>query len=148
MTEEINKTIFLLADDDEDYYIILKNAFLQLKIACDLRWVKDGEELMDYLLRRNQYVNPVSSPKPDLILLDINMPKKNGIEALKEIKTTPLISCIPVVMLTASNDNRDVMTSYCSGASSFITKPISFKELLSVIEILTQYWQKAVTLPQ
>ena len=107
-----------------------------------------GEELMDYLHRRGKYAAPAVAPRPGIILLDLNMPKKDGREALREIKSDPTLRQIPVVVMTTSKDDEDLYSSYDSGASSFISKPVTFEGLVDVMRGLGRYWLEIVDLPQ
>jgi CheY-like chemotaxis protein len=115
--------VVLMADDDEDDYLLVKRAFEAGPIRVDLRWVSDGEEAMDYLLRRGNYTEPESSPFPHLILLDIIMPQKDGLETLKEIKGNRWLQRIPVVLLTTSKKQEHEASGLRLGADSFIVKP-------------------------
>ena len=117
------------------------------RVVNDLRFVEDGEELLDYLYHRNQYTDPLSSPTPGLILLDLNMPRKDGREALREIKADPELRRIPVVVLTTSKAEEDIYRTYDLGANSFITKPVSFDGLVSVMRDIGRYWIEIVELP-
>ncbi len=137
----------LMADDDEDDRMMTKEALEEAKLANDLRFVVDGEELLDYLYRRGKYTDPADSPRPGLILLDLNMPKKDGREALKEIKADPNLKRIPIVVMTTSQAEVDIYRSYDLGVNSFITKPVSFEGLVYVIAMLAQYWFQIVQLP-
>jgi CheY-like chemotaxis protein len=136
-----------MADDDEEDCMLVKEAFEENRLINDLRFVEDGEELMDYLNRRGKYEDPALSPWPDLILLDLNMPKKDGRTALREIKEDPRLHCIPVVILTTSREERDVLLTYNTGASSFIMKPVSFEGLVEVISAIKIYWFDIVRFP-
>jgi CheY-like chemotaxis protein len=109
--------------------------------------VEDGEELMDYLLQRGRFDGKACAPPPRLILLDLNMPKMDGREALREIKADPWLRHIPVVVFTTSNDTDDILSSYRLGASSFIVKPASYERLVAILASLMDYWVKAVELP-
>lgn len=142
-----NSSTILVADDDPDERILLREAFSEVPIPKDLRFVSDGVELMDYLLQRGKYASEGSAPRPSVILLDLNMPKKDGREALAEIKQHPDLRSIPVVVLTTSNAEEDVRRCYQIGANSFITKPMTFESLVSVIETLGTYWMATVRLP-
>lgn len=145
--EAIKPIVILMADDDPDDRLLARNAFKVSRLANDLRFVEDGEELMEYLHRQGNYADPTLSPEPGLILLDLNMPRKDGREALAEIKADPRLRHIPVVVLTTSKAEEDIYRSYDVGASSFITKPVSFEGLVSVIRVVGQYWFEIVALP-
>lgn len=138
----------LLADDDEDDRKLAQDALAESRLANDLHTVEDGEELMDYLLRRGKYEALADSPRPGLILLDLNMPKKDGREALKEIKADTSLRQIPVVVLTTSKAEEDIYRTYDLGANSFITKPVMFESLVKVMRDLGTYWFEIVELPR
>ena len=137
----------LLADDDADDRMMASEALEESRLANDLRCVEDGEELMDYLLRRGKYSQPDSAPRPGLILLDLNMPKKDGREALREIKSEPTLRTIPVVVLTTSQAEEDIYRTYDLGVNSFITKPVNFESLVALMRTLGKYWFEIVELP-
>ena len=137
----------LLADDDPDDRLLVGEALQEGGAAVDLRCVEDGEELVGYLLRRGPYADPSSSPCPDLILLDLKMPRKDGHQALKEIKADPRLRRIPVVVLTTSKAEEDVARAYDSGANSFVVKPTDFRTLVEVMRAMEGYWARTVTLP-
>ena len=137
----------LFADDDEDDRMMGREALEESKLANDLHMVEDGEELLDYLYRRGRYSDPATSPRPGLILLDLNMPRKDGREALKEIKADPELRQIPVVVLTTSKAEEDIFRTYDLGVNSFITKPVSFEGLVKVMKSLAHYWFTIVKLP-
>jgi CheY-like chemotaxis protein len=147
MEKEKKSVVILVADDDAEDCMLIKDAFKEGLLVNGLRFVEDGEELMDYLRHGGKYTNPSSSPKPGIILLDLNMPKKDGREALKEIKSDPDLRSIPVVILTTSKEEEDVLRSYKLGANSYITKPVSFAGLVSAIKSLGSYWFEIVQLP-
>lgn len=138
----------LMADDDEDDRMMTKEALEEARLANEIRFVVDGEELMDYLNRRGKFSDPATSPRPGLILLDLNMPKKDGREALEEIKADPDLKQIPIVVLTTSKAEEDIYRSYDLGVNSFITKPVSFDGLVFVMTTLAQYWFQIVQLPK
>src|SRR5688572_21641475 len=138
--------VILMADDDADDRLLAQDALAESKIPSELRFVENGEELMDYLRRRGKFSAP-SAPRPDVILLDLNMPKKDGRDALREIKASRELRRIPVVILTTSQADVDVGQSYDLGANSFITKPVSFDALVNVMRTLGQYWFQIVELP-
>ena len=137
----------LMADDDEEDCLLTKEAWDENRLANDLRFVGDGEELMEYLQHRGKYSDPADSPAPGLILLDLNMPKKDGREALREIKASPELRRIPIVVLTTSKAEEDILRSYDLGASSYITKPVTFEELVKTVKHLEHYWFQVVELP-
>jgi CheY-like chemotaxis protein len=137
----------LLADDDEEDLLMTQDALQHSRLGNDLRFATDGEDLMDYLLRRGRYVDPADSPTPGMILLDLNMPKKDGREALSEIKSNPALRKIPVIVLTTSRAEEDVFRTYDLGVSSFITKPVTFEGLVEAMKVLSEYWFEIVELP-
>jgi CheY-like chemotaxis protein len=148
MNPEARSITILMADDDEDDRLMTKEALEEARLANEVRFVVDGEELMDYLCRRGKFTDPASSPRPGLILLDLNMPKKDGREALKEIKADPDLKQIPIVVLTTSQAEEDIYRSYDLGVNSFITKPVSFDGLVFVMTTLAHYWFQIVQLPK
>ena len=137
----------LMADDDADDRMLMRQAMTEGRIANELRLVEDGEELMDYLLRRGRYVDPDTSPSPGLILLDLNMPRKDGREALAEIKATPGLRRIPIVALTTSRAEEDILRSYDLGVGGFVVKPVTFEALVDTMKALGKYWFEIVELP-
>lgn len=137
----------LLADDDADDRMLARDALTESRLANDLRYVENGEELLDYLNRRGRYADPAQSPTPGLILLDLNMPRKDGREALREIKSDSRFRHIPIVVLTTSQAEEDVYRSYDLGVNSFITKPVTFEGLVNVMRALGKYWFEIVELP-
>jgi len=138
----------LMADDDLEDRRMTRKALEASRGVSDLRFVEDGEDLMDYLTRRNRYADPLTSPRPDIILLDLNMPKKDGHAALEEIKIHPEFRRIPIVVLTTSNAQEDIERSYDRGASSFITKPDTYQGLVEAMKCFDQYWIEVATLPE
>src|SRR5690348_17387882 len=147
MTKSAKPITILMADDDPDDRQLTKDAFAESRLANDLRFVEDGEELMDYLKRRGRYSDPAASPRPGLILLDLNMPKKDGREALQEIKADPALKNIRVVVLTTSKAEEDIFRTYDLSAASYITKPVTFEQLVEVVKTLGKYWLEIVELP-
>jgi len=147
MAERRRSITILVADDDPEDRMLVAEAFAENHLANSLRFVTNGEHLMDYLYRRGQYADPASAPRPGLILLDLNMPKKDGRQALQEIKSDPLLRQIPVVVLTTSRADEDVFRSYDLGVSSFITKPVTFMALIELVKTLGRYWLDIVELP-
>lgn len=126
---------------------MIERGWKRHKVANQLRFVRDGEELTDYLFRRGEYADQAAPPLPGLILLDLNMPRKDGREALKEIKADVELRKIPVVVLTTSKADEDIVGSYDIGASSFITKPVTFDKLCEVLQTFGNYWVEIVRLP-
>jgi CheY-like chemotaxis protein len=139
-----NAICIVMADDDEDDREATRDAFARNRMANDFRTVNDGEELMAFLRREGRYAE---APRPGLILLDLNMPKKDGREALSEIKRDPALRSIPIVVLTTSSQEEDILRSYDLGANSYITKPVTFDALTKVLGALGQYWVYVVQLP-
>ena len=146
MAEKGSLITVLMADDDPDDRMLLQDAWQENKVRNPLRFVGDGVELMDYLHRRGKY-EATDAPRPGLILLDLNMPKKDGREALQEIKADADLRRIPVVVLTTSSAEEDVLRSYNLGVSGFVTKPVSFDGLVHVVKAIRQYWFQIVELP-
>lgn len=137
----------LMAEDDPEDRLLAREALAKARLANELRFVEDGEQLMDYLNHRGRYLEVADSPRPGLILLDLNMPKKDGREALREIKTDPQLRRIPVVVLTTSKAEEDIFRTYDLGANSFIIKPVSFQGLVEVMKTLKSYWFEIVETP-
>jgi len=137
----------LMADDDEDDRILTQDALEESRVRNTLYCVEDGVELLEYLRREGKYADPATSPRPGLILLDLNMPRKDGREALKEIKADAELRNIPVVILTTSGQEEDKIKGYNLGAASFITKPVNFEGLVELMKALGKYWIEFVELP-
>ena len=138
----------LLADDDEEDRELTRDALRHAHLANEIRFAVDGQDLMDYLRREGSYADPaVDAPRPGIILLDLNMPKKDGREALAEIKADGTLRQIPVVVLTTSKDEEDILDTYNLGISGFITKPVTFAGLVEVMRTWTRYWFEVVELP-
>ncbi len=142
-----NTITILVAEDDVDDRLLIKDAFDENNVSNPLAFVNDGEELMDYLHRRGAYEHLRNAPLPGIILLDLNMPKKDGRTALKEIRADEVLQRIPVVVLTTSNADEDIVRTYDLGVSSFITKPVTFEGLCDVVKALSYYWFEIVVLP-
>lgn len=138
----------LVADDDQDDRLMIKEAMEESRLLNEIHFVNDGEELMKYLERKDHYNDDKSFPIPGLILLDLNMPRKDGREALREIKSNPALKQIPVVILTTSKAEEDIFRSYNLGVNSFVTKPVKFSSLVEVMKTLGQYWFELVELPK
>lgn len=146
-TLEKKTCTILVADDDPDDRLLLEDALIETNLAESLYFVEDGEELMDYLVAHKKYNDPSNCPRPDLILLDLNMPKKDGREALKEIKENPQLCQIPIIILTTSKAEEDIFCTYELGVNSFITKPVSYEGLVELVKKLGVYWFETVRLP-
>jgi CheY-like chemotaxis protein len=143
-----NSIVILLADDDEDDRLLTADALRAAKVVNAMRTVNDGEELMDYLYHRGKYAPPGSSPRPGLVLLDLNMPKKDGREALREMKADPALRSIPVVILTTSRTENEIQRIYDLGANSFVVKPVTFEGFVHAMQVATEYWLQIVELPK
>jgi CheY-like chemotaxis protein len=137
----------LYADDDAEDRMLVRDAWAENRLANQLHFVEDGEELMDYLRRRGQYTHLAGEPLPGMILLDLNMPRKDGREALQEIKADPRLRSIPVVILTTSKADEDILRAYDLGVNSFILKPVTFDSLVEITRTLSKYWFEVVELP-
>lgn len=147
MPERATPISILVADDDADDRMMIREALEENRLANHLSFVEDGEELMDYLLQRGNYADATKFPRPGLILLDLNMPKKDGREVLREIKSDPSLKGIPVVVLTTSKAQEDILRTYNLGVNSFVVKPVTFDSLVQVIREIGKYWLKIVELP-
>ncbi len=141
------KAIILLAEDDPGDQKLTKKAFSDNNIDNELRIVEDGEEALDYLLRRGKYEDPESSPTPDIFLLDLNMPKIDGRQVLEEMNRNPDCPKVPVIVLTTSKQEEDIIRSYDLGIKSYITKPVDFNSFVEAIKLVGQYWFQLVVLP-
>lgn len=137
--------VILMAEDDADDRLLARDALAECGLGEDLRFVENGEELLDYLLQRGKY--DAQTPRPGLILLDLNMPVKDGREVLQEIKNNTALRRIPVVVLTTSRADTDIDRIYNLGANSFITKPVRYDSLVQVMRAISNYWLKIVELP-
>ena len=147
MLTEGKMITILLADDDPDDRKLTQDAFAENRLANVLHCVEDGEELMEYLRHQGRYADQKNAPLPGLILLDLNMPRKDGREALKEIKADPILRRIPIVVLTTSKAEEDILRSYDLGVNSYVTKPVTFKSLVELVKVLGRYWFEVVELP-
>jgi two-component system, response regulator len=139
--------LILMAEDDADDRLLVREAFNECKSGGNVRFVADGEELVDYLLHRGKYSKVSESPRPDLILLDLNMPRKDGREVLKEIRAHSELRRVPVVVFTTSRADTDIARVYELGANSFIAKPAGFDALVATVTQLMGYWFGTVELP-
>lgn len=146
MNGEISVHI-LLAEDDPDDRLLTRRALTKSRLANEIATVEDGEELMDYLRHEGAYSDLDDSPRPGLILLDLNMPRMDGREALKQIKSDPELRRIPVIVLTTSEAEQDILQSYDLGVNAFVTKPVTFDGLADAIRALGEFWFEIVKLP-
>lgn len=145
MTQQL--VTILLADDDPDDRLLTQDALTESRLLNQLMYVEDGVELLDYLYRRGNYSPPAVAPRPGIILLDLNMPRMSGQEALAVIKADPELRQIPVVVLTTSKAEADILRTYDLGVNSFITKPVVFTALVEVMQVIGRYWLQIVELP-
>ena len=136
-----------MADDDEDDRLLTQDALAESRVLNELHFVEDGVELLEYLERKGKFVDKSISPRPGLILLDLNMPRMDGREALEAIKANPNLKGIPVVILTTSKQEEDMVKGYNLGAASYITKPVTFDGLVELMKTLGKYWVEFVELP-
>jgi two-component system response regulator len=137
-----------MAEDDPEDRMLTMEAFEASHLGNQLRFVEDGVELMDYLYQRGKFADPACSPRPSILLLDLNMPRKNGWEALEEIRADPDLATIRVVILTTSKAEEDIYRGYASSVASYITKPVTFEALLNVVKVFGEYWLEIVELPR
>ena len=147
ITASVKSPVVLMAEDDPDDRLLAQDALAESEVEAELHFVENGEELLDYLWHRGRYSEAASSPRPTLILLDLNMPRKDGREALRDIKADPDLRRIPVIVLTTSKADTDIGGIYELGANSFISKPVQFKALVKVMKMVGDYWFRIVELP-
>lgn len=145
--DDRKRTVVIIAEDDPDDRLLIRDALKQACHSVTVIFVQDGAEMLDYLHHRGKYTDKKTAPLPELVLLDLNMPKVGGLEVLEEIKSDPALRSIPVVVLTTSRSPEHVARSYELGGNGFITKPGSYSELVSIMETLDRYWFKTVKLP-
>jgi CheY-like chemotaxis protein len=146
-TANATPVVILVADDDDDDRLLTADALRAARLLNPLQFVTNGEELMDYLHRQGNFAPPAPTPRPGLLFLDLNMPRKDGREALQEIKTDPELRSIVVVVLTTSETQEDIDRIYELGANSYIAKPVTFEGLVRVMEVVGEYWFQLVRLP-
>lgn len=144
---ESRRSVILVADDDCDDCLLLKEAAQEAQVPAELHFVHNGEVLLDYLYRRGRYAPPNEPPSPDLLFLDLNMPKKDGREVLRSIKEDPELRRIPVIVFTTSRAEEDVTFTYDLGVNSFVVKPNSFSNLITIMQTIEKYWFEIVKLP-
>ncbi|ATG57326.1 response regulator [Pseudoalteromonas sp. 13-15] len=144
---KVKPITILMADDDEDDRLLTQDALAESRVLNELHFVEDGVELLEYLERKGKFADKEVSPRPGLILLDLNMPRMDGREALEAIKANPNLKGIPVVILTTSKQEEDMVKGYNLGAASYITKPVTFDGLVDLMKTLGKYWVEFVELP-
>lgn len=137
----------LVAEDDADDRMMIKDAFEESRLGNPVDFVEDGMQLMNYLNREAEYSELVEHPYPGFILLDLNMPRKDGRTALREIKASPILQRIPIVILTTSKAEEDIVRTYNLGVNSFICKPVTFDSLVEIVKTVGRYWIEIVALP-
>ncbi len=147
MNDSRARLTILYAEDDEDDRLLVAEALAETGLPNDLRFVCDGEELLDYLQHQGRYCAPDAAPRPGLVLLDLNMPRRDGRDALRAIRADAALARIPVVVLTTSKAEEDIARTYDLGATSYIVKPLSFDRLVEVVRSLAHYWFDIVELP-
>jgi len=143
-----NNSVVLLIEDNPDHVLLIKEAMAANNIINEIRVVGDGEEALDYLFRRGPYADPRTSPRPTLIILDIKLPKMDGQEVLKIIKSDLGLKHIPTIVLTTTTREQEMVESYKNGANSYITKPIDPQEFFDKIKNLKIYWLITNSLPE
>lgn len=137
----------LIADDDSDDRMLIEDAFEESRLTNPLEFVEDGEELLAFLRAEGKYADRAGKPLPGLILLDLNMPRMDGRTALGELKKDPRLRRIPVIVLTTSQAEEDILRTYGLGVSSFISKPVTFDGLVEIVKTIGKYWIQIVALP-
>jgi CheY-like chemotaxis protein len=148
MTNPNRSRVILMADDDVDDRLLVREALSEAAVPHSLHFAADGQMLLDYLKGEGAYAGRADTPAPELILLDLNMPLKDGREVLREIRSDPVLRRIPVVVFTTSRADTDVRQMYELGANSFVTKPAAFADLVRLMKRLTDYWFETVHIPE
>lgn len=139
--------VILMADDDEDDRLLAREALAEAGVPGEFRSVSDGEQLLAYLYQKDQYSDPARAPRPGVVLLDLNMPRMDGREALRLIRAEPAFRSLPVVVMTTSRAPADVARGYELGANTVIAKPASFHRMVEVMRTLGRYWFETAELP-
>jgi CheY-like chemotaxis protein len=147
MTRSTLPIRILVAEDDADDRMMIKDAFEESRLGNPVDFVEDGIQLMNYLKREGEYARMADQPYPGFILLDLNMPRKDGRTALKEIKESAILQRIPIVILTTSKAEEDIVRTYNLGVNSFICKPVTFDSLVEIVKTVGRYWIEIVALP-
>ena len=147
MTPQLLPVAIVMAEDDLEDRELAAEAWKEARLANKVHCVSDGEELLEYLQHTGRHLDRANAPNPALILLDLKMPRMDGFEALRRIRSDPALRHIPVVVLTTSRADEDVLRSYSLGVNSFITKPVTFDGLVHAMKTLGRYWFELVELP-
>lgn len=142
-----NPVVILLVEDNPADQELIRRAVEKVTIRKELRIVEDGEEALAYLFRRGKYQAPATSPKPDLLLLDLNLPRVDGYQVLEEIRADLKLRPMPVLVLTTSRQEKDIIRSYELGCNSFITKPVGLDQLTGLVRAIEKYWFETAVLP-
>jgi CheY-like chemotaxis protein len=137
----------LFADADENYRAMARDALLEGRSPTDLRFATDGQDLLDYLHRRGRHLDPISSPRPALIVLDLDLPRLRGLDAVRAIKSNQDLRRIPVVALTPDGDIEAVDAAYDAGINTYLPKPVTFLALVKLMKVFTAYWLETAVLP-
>lgn len=145
--KQTNIIEILIADDDAEDRMLITDALKESRLRNNVQSVENGEELLQFLRNKGKFSDKKKFPTPGIILLDLNMPKMDGREALKEIKADKKLCSIPVIVLTTSKAEQDIVKTYNLGVNSYITKPVSFSGLVDVMKTLNKYWFEIVELP-
>lgn len=143
----VNRIVLVMVDDDEDDCLLVEAALHEANLKCDFFCVENGMEMMDYLNQRGRFENSGNAPRPDIVLLDLNLPRMSGLQVLEVIKTDQRFRAIPVIILTTSREEEDIESCYDMGANTYIIKEASFAGLVSAIKVVREYWLETVTLP-
>ena len=138
----------LLVEDDPDHAELTVRALKENNVLNEVYVVRDGQEALDYLYHQGKYTDEKKFPRPGLILLDIRLPKVDGIEVLKQLKADPQFKSIPIIMLTTSDRDEEIAKSYAGGANSYVVKPVEFEEFMKKVKHLRLYWTIINTLPK
>jgi CheY-like chemotaxis protein len=147
MNHDARPITILLVEDNLQDIEITRRALAKGRVGNELKVVRDGEEALDYLYRRGKFQDPDASPRPGMILLDLNLPKVGGLEVLQQIKKDDSLKAIPVIVLTVSQREQDIVRSYDLGVNTYIQKPVEFDNFMRVINTVHEYWVLVATLP-
>jgi two-component system response regulator len=132
--------LVMLIEDNLDHAELVMRTLAEHQVVNQIRHFTEGQSALDYLFRREEYTDPATSPRPNLILLDLRLPRVDGLEILKEIKNSDELRCIPVVVLTTSEAERDIARAYLNHANSYLVKPVGFEEFNKLMEDMGFYW--------